>query len=911
MLVGRDTELAAIIATLDSARGGRSAGLCLVGDPGIGKSTLLGAAHSAGADFSRLRTVGIESELTLGHAGLGDLLRDATAYLGELPGAQREAMDVALGRATSDSTTGPDPYLVALGTLSLLAAAAEERPVLVIVDDFQWVDRESRRAIAFAARRLQHDRVAFVLARRSGSDAGELDGMNDLSIGGLDERGCHALLGPAVSEAVVEQLIAVTGGNPLALTELAPQLSPAQRRGSALLPPVLSLGARLTRGFELSLVPLSAAARQALLIAAASINGQSGPISAALEQRGLDPVAVIGELEGAGVIQLSHGRYTFRHPLFRAITIQLATPDERRAAHAALAAAMTERQPLRARHLAEAAVGFDDALAGELLDAAELEQRGRGFASAAVLQERAAQLTSSPAGQARCYSAAAENALLSGDTTATRRLAGLAISDAADPDARAHALLTLGTLEQYAGSVPRSRELLDEAAQLGTGVVRLRALAELANANYRLSSAHGMAAAAESLRECADPAEPEQEMLACYTTGAALAFGGAWDLARPPMARALELLETDPVLRDEPRYLSTAMLAPAWMGEPSRILGFLDRRLDKAREMGALGVLPLALSLLAAGAAHQFGWHEVAYAYAGETVEIGEELGFVTDVSNAYAVLAWELAARGEHEQATKSLVRARGLDQRAEITGTAVYVELVDAFAALCRGDAKRVAELLEARIAADGGRLPRGDYELGVAPDLVEAYLALGRRTDATRLAARHAELHGTSADPTVRGQAFRLLGMTADDEADAEVFFAGAHDAHAEGSNAFEAARTRLAHGSSLRKRGRRIDARAQLGAAADAFTTLGLDGWTERATAEGAATGQQSRRRGTTDDALTSQETRVALMVARGLSNKEIAAALFLSPKTVEHHVSSALHKRGLRSRTELAVAFTQS
>ena len=315
-------------------------------------------------------------------------------------------------------------------------------------------------------------------------------------------------------------------------------------------------------------------------------------------------------------------------------------------------------------------------------------------------------------------------------------------------------------------------------------------------------------------------------MLACYTTGAALAFGGAWVLARPPMARALELLETDPVLRDEPGYLSTAMLAPAWMGEPSRILGFLDRRLDKAREMGALGVLPLALSLLAAGAAHQFGWHEVAYAFAGETVEIGEELGFVTDVSNAYAVLAWELAARSAHEQATKWLVRARGLDQRAEITGTAVYVELVDAFAALCRGDAKRVAELLEARIAADGGRLPRGDYELGVAPDLVEAYLALGRRTNATRLAARHAELHGTSADPTVRGQAFRLLGMTADDEADAEVFFAGAHDAHAEGSNAFEAARTRLAHGSSLRKRGRRIDARAQLGAAADAFTTLGL-------------------------------------------------------------------------------------
>ena len=677
------------------------------------------------------------------------------------------------------------------------------------------------------------DRVAFVLARRSGSDAGELDGVKDLSIGGLDERGCHALLGPAVSEAVVEQLIAVTGGNPLALTELAPQLSPAQRRGSALLPPVLSLGARLTRGFELSLVPLSAAARQALLIAAASINGQSGPISAALEQRGLDPVAVIGELEGAGVIQLSHGRYTFRHPLFRAITIQLATPDERRAAHAALAAAMTERQPPGPDISPKRPSDSTMPSPVNCSTPREPQQRGRGFAAAAVLQERAAELTSSPAGQARCTRSR-------GERTAERRydryppIGGAGISDAADPDARAHASLTLGTLEQYAGSVPRSRELLDEAAQLGTGVVRLRALAELANANYRLSSAHGMAAAAESLRECADPAEPEQEMLACYTTGAALAFGGAWDLARPPMARALELLETDPVLRNEPRYLSTAMLAPAWMGEPSRILGFLDRRLDKSREMGALGVLPLALSLLAAGAAHQFGWHEVAYAYAGETVEIGEELGFVTDVRTPTP--SWPGSLPLAASTAGNEVARARrGLDQRAEITGTAVYVELVDAFAALCRGDAKRVAELLEARIAADGGRLPRGDYELGVAPDLVDAYLALGRRTDATRLASRHAELHCTSTDPTVRGQAFRLLGMTADDEADAEVFFAAAHEAHAEGSNAFEAARTRLAHGSSLRKRGRRIDARAQLGAAADAFTTLGLDGWTERAKA----------------------------------------------------------------------------
>ncbi len=735
--------------------------------------------------------------------------------------------------------------------------------------------------------------------------------MTELLIGGLDAQQCQMILGPTVSEVVVEQLTGITGGNPLALMELAPRLSPAQRRGSAVLPPTLSLSQRLKQGFELSLMPLSAAGRQAVLLAAVSIDGHAGPISTVLEQRGLDPVGVIGELEEAGIIQLSAGRCAFRHPLLRAVTVQRASPAQRRRAHAALAAALTERPELRTRHLAEAAVGFDDTIAGDLLDAAEGEARRRGFASAAALQERAAQLTPSTARQAHCYSLAAENALLSGDAAAVRRLAELAMDDSDDPDPRARALLALGTLEQLAGSVLQSRELVDEAARLGNGVIKTRALAELANACYRLGSAPGMAAAAQALREHADPAVPEEEMLACYISGAALAFGGDWQLAYTPMSRALDLLETDPVLREDPRYLAMALLAPAWMGEPDRALSFLERRLDKAREMGALGVLPLTLSLLAGGAAHQLGWHEAAFAYAGEAVEIGEELGFVSDVSFAYAVLAWELAARGDHDAAAASLARARELGVRAEIAGVAVHLELVDAFAALCRGDLTRVVAVLEARIAADGGRFPRGDYELGVAPDLVEAYLGVGRRADATRLAARHAALHRTSPDPTIRGHALRLLGMTADDEAGAEGFFAAAHEAHAAGSNAFEAARTHLANGTALRKRGHRIDARMHLRVAEDAFATLGLDGWTQRARAEGAATGQQARRRDATGDALTSQETRVALMVARGLSNKEIAAALFLSPKTIEHHVSSALRKRGLRSRTELAVAFTQS
>ncbi len=906
MIVGRGPERAAIGAVLDAARAGRSAVLCLEGEPGIGKTTLLEAAERAATGFRCLRTTGVAADLELAHAALLDVLVPLREHLDAVPGPQRDALSTALG--WSGAPAAGDRYLVAAATLSLLAAAAERQPVLLVVDDVQWVDRESLVALGFAARRLGADRVAVLLAGRDGTGP-ELAGLPRHRLAGLPPAEAAELLRGQVAATLVDPLVAATGGNPLALDEAVRRLTAEQRRGSAPLPEVLPVGERIAAAVAASLPQLTGGGRRALLLAAAAAEPEAAPVVAALRAEGVDPDTALAAAEAAGVLAVDAGTLAFTHPLVRAAVWQAAPPAERRSAHAALARVLADFPDREVRHRAHATTGYDEELAARLEELAARDRLRRGHAAASALQERAARLHPVAARAATARAAAVEDALLGGDVGRVRALAAEVLAGPADGPTRARVLLSLGVLEQYAGSVPRSRELLTEAAEVGVGRVRLRALAELATVSYRLGSPESMTAAADALEASIDPAgptDPEHEMLACCVRGAALAFSGRWEEAYPPSLRALELLETVPALRDDPAHLVWGVAA-GWGEELERGLATVGERLDNARALGALGVLPLALSLVAGGGM-LFGRHQEGYALAGEAVELGTELGYVADVAIAYELLAWQQASRGLHAEAGRSLAESRRLTDRAGVSAAAVHVHLIDAYAALCRGDLDRVVELLEGRIAADGGRLPRGDYPLGVAPDLVEAYLGLGRRDDAAALAARHAELHRDSPLPEPRAHAARLAGLLAGDEAAAEAAFAAAYEAHAD---PFEAARTRLLHGSRLRRAGRRVEARPQLRAAADAFAAFGLDGWTARAQAELAATGQTARRGPRDGDQLSSQETRVALLVARGLANREIAAALFLSPKTVEHHVTAVLRKRGLRSRTELAAAFSGS
>jgi DNA-binding CsgD family transcriptional regulator/tetratricopeptide (TPR) repeat protein len=903
VLVGRESELAAIARVLESARAGRAAALCLEGDAGVGKTALLAAAEARAEGFRCLRGTGVEADVGLAHAALLELLCPVRPRLGDVPVRQRETLGAALGWTAGPA--GGEPFLVAAATMSLLAAAAGEGPVLVVLDDVQWVDRETVRAVAFAARRLRHDRVAVLLARRprSPEEADDLAGLPVAAVRGLGRGAAAALLAGRVAPSVADRLAEVTAGNPLALEQLVGSLSAEQRRGSAALPELPPLGERLAAGYAQRLRRLPAPARRAVLLAALT-GPDVGPVLRALGDEGLDAGA-LEEAERSGVLELGPGTVGFPHPLVRAAAVQVA-PADLRSGHAALARALDGDPDRRTRHRALAAVGPDPELAADLAALAGRERRRRGFASAADLQERAARLQVSEARTAAALAIAVEDALLAGDPPRVRRLAGEVLRGAADPAARGRALLGLGTLEHYAGSVPEAGSLLRAAVGCAEGPDRVRALTELAFVGYRLGSPAAVAEAAAEMRATADPQDAEQAALADFTEAMALAFGGRWAQARGPALRALDRLETDPRLRDAPRHLVVAVLAPSWAAEVSRARAVLERRLAAARAAGALGVLPPVLCMVA-GWAVATGEHRLAYAVAGEAAELGRELGYVADLATTMELLAFEEAARGRHAAAAGALAAARDLGRRAGVAEASVQLHLVDAVTALCRGDLPRVVEVLMARLAADGGRLPRGDYELAVVPDLAEALLGLGRRADAAGLAARHAALHRGSADPVVRSHVDRLAGLLAEDDEAADAAFAGAHEAAVAGGDPLGAARTLLLHGARLRRAGRRVDARVRLRAAAAAFDAMGLDGWRARALDELAATGLRVRR-GAADGGLTSQETRVALLVAEGLTNRDIATALFLSPKTVEHHVTSILRKRGLRSRSAVAAAF---
>jgi DNA-binding NarL/FixJ family response regulator len=344
-------------------------------------------------------------------------------------------------------------------------------------------------------------------------------------------------------------------------------------------------------------------------------------------------------------------------------------------------------------------------------------------------------------------------------------------------------------------------------------------------------------------------------------------------------------------------------LIPRYLMDPWSALPYAERRISRAREAGALGVLAMALSVYAMGLAWM-GDHVRAHAWAGEAVELLEALDLRVDVGTASEVAALEDAHRGRHDEAQRHLERAREVAAANGFDAMPPHLARVVATCALCAGDLETVVEVLEDQIARFNGV---GAFlePLGVAPDLVEAYLVLGRDADARELSARFRAAQPDPVLPQVAAMVARCEGLVAADTTRAEASFARAIALHEPSTDRLESARTRLLLGMRLRRAGRRVDARAHLDAARREFAAMDLTLWAERARAELAATGERAHTRERTGESLTSQETRVALLVARGLTNREVAAALFLSPKTVEHHLGAVLRKRGLRSRTELA------
>ena len=906
-LLGRDAEMAALRGVLGRAGSGRAAAAVVQGEAGIGKTALLDAlaAVAARAGWRCLAVRGIEAESVLAFAGLLAIAQPLRGYAQAVPLAQAAALDAALGWRAGD---GGDRFLIGAATLSLLAAAAVDRPTLVVVDDVQWVDRESAEALLFAARRLGHDRVAVVATYRVGLPLPtSLDGLDVVDVAGLPATIAGQLLGPGFADGVVERLTVQTGGNPLALRECGRVLTAAQRAGAATLPVALPVPGRLREAYARELGALPADAWRAVLLCAASTDEAAAPVVAALAGAGLEPGVSLAA--AADVVRFDGGVLTFRHPLLRSATLRRATPEERRDAHRALAGAVRDRDA-SVWHRAEATVGYDEDLARELAELADRDRSRRGYAAAAIAVERAVRLTADRSQRIGWLAGAADDAYLAGDGERVRRLAAEvldATGGATDPRlraARSRVLSCLGALELYGGTYTRAAELLEEAAAVATGRLLLRTLSNLSLIYYNVDDRVRLTDVAQRAAAGADPADPEQAMLAAYLSGAAQVWAGRPELGAPLVRRAIELLESDPDLRDDPRHITVAFFAALWLMDPSVAVPYGERRLARAREVGALGMLAAGLTLAAGGLAW-LGDHVRAYALAGEAVELLSALGRTTEPGIAHEILAVESAGRGLHDEAGRMLERARHVVAATGIQGTPPHLAYNIAYCALCRGDLVEVVAVLEDQIERYGGGLDLAP--LGVAPHLVEAYLGLGRDADARDLTARFAAAQPETPYEHVAAVIERCRALIAPDIDEAAAAFDRALAHHAGGVNRHESARTRLLYGMRLRRAGRRIAARDHLRAARREFVAMDLTLWAQRSADELAGTGERARQRDGSAQPLTSQETRVALLVAQGMTNREVAAALFLSPKTVEHHLGAVLRKRGLRSRTELARA----
>ena len=911
-LVGRDDEIAAVQDALDGARAGTTRSLVLTGDPGLGKTALLDEAGRRSTGFRMIRVRGSEPDRVLPYAGLLQALGPFRAQLADVPQRQAEALSFALG--WSAQAVDSEPFLIAAATLSLLAAQAEHEPVLVLVDDAHLVDHESATALAFAARRLGADPICFLWATRDEPAVIDLvRGLPTLALPGLTAEAARQLVAEHVTGRiephVAHQLTEDTGGNPLGILEVASRLTDAQRLGSAPLPERLPVGDRLRTEYTRLLAELSDRSRFVLLLCALDSSGAVGSVRSvvATDDAGVASVDAAVDL---GILVQDGADLRFRHPLLRSSIVSMATLAEKRAAHLTLAQSRADRGDARsaAWHRVEASLGPDPALAAELTAIAAEDRRRKGYAAASAALERAAALTSSASKSAALLAAAAEDAFVAGDVERTRRVARLLLEEAEDPEVRGRALSTLGTLELATGSVPRAAEMLTSAVDLIGGTALVRTLTDLGMAQFRLGQLDSIVITAARMAAAADPEDAEQQMLTDFIGSIASSVGGDMATSQLQLERVIARIG-DPPLRDDPRSLVYLALAAGFAGEVSPVLALGEHLLTLARDRGAFGVLVPSLGLTAAGRAWM-GDTAGAFAEAGEAVELGLQLGYAVDVASACGIVAWQAGARGLHEEAQIALDLARTLTDRAGTTSSAAHLAITDAFCALSRGDAERAIAVLEARLAADGGIGSTGE-PLGIAPDLVEAYVAVGRRETAADLAELFAEATTPQAPSLAQALVARTRGLSASDDDLAAHAFETALRAHAEGVAPFETARTRLVYGARLRRSGQRVLARTQLEQARQAFLAMDLAAWALRASDELAASGVRARKRElTATEPLTSQELRAALHAARGLSNKEIAAVLFLSPKTVERHLSSVYRKRGLRSRSELAGAFAR-
>jgi DNA-binding CsgD family transcriptional regulator len=886
-LVGRAVECARIDALLDDARAGHSSTLLITGEPGIGKSALLRYAAARATAMTQLHAQGIESESELAFAALADFFQPVLDCLAEIPARQAGALSGALALGPPTTT---DRFVVCAATLSLLDAAAEKGPLLGIVDDAQWLDASSAQAILFAARRLEAEGIVLVIALRelAGTPFADAD-FEELRLTGLDRDEVELLLASRNGAAgdMTDELAAATAGNPLALIELSARLSESQLYGDPL--------TTVERSFLDRVSALPEATQQALLVLAASESPRLDDVTPALQALGLD----LHDLDPAEREQLVvpvGDAIQFRHPLLRSAVYNGSTIGARRAAHRALAEVATGERS--AWHLAAAAPEHDDEAAAAL-DRAAFATRGRGgHAEASVALERAAELTGDPNLRARRLLAAADDARLGGQAERAIRLLDEALASTKDELLRAEIVHLAGVVEMWSGAPLKAYGLLFGGAISAEASDRAKAARMLGDAAWASCMGGEITNGLEAARlacQLAENTDDVTSIVAGSTLGLAL-------LLRGRAGEAMPYLERYQVLLDQPGLETRAfhLLRPVgqvltWLERYEQAHQVFAEMVERARSESALGALPYAL----AGKAEvdfRIGNWPAAYAGASEAVRIAEDTDQRTLLAFALISLARIEAGQGREEDCRAHADRAVETTSTGSITA---YRASVLGLLALGLGKSEEAVEYL--RELAHNVR-ERGLEEPNVmqwSGDLIEAYVRAGRDADAEgelEFLERQAAQTGRTWALAV---AARCRGLLVPDDQFDDAF---AHQA----PTPYERARTELCYGERLRRARRRTDAREPLQAALETFERLGARGWAERAAKELAATGLTAKtREPSAAETLTPQELQVALTVARGATNREAGAALFLSPKTVESHLSRIYRKLNVRSRTELA------
>jgi DNA-binding CsgD family transcriptional regulator len=896
-LLDRRGERAAVDRVLGQARAGSSAVLVVRGEPGIGKTALLDYAAGRALGFRVVRAWGVESEMELAFAGLHQLCGPMLGRLDQLPGPQRDALGVAFGMREGRA---PDRFLVGLAVLSLLAATAEDQPLACLVDDAQWLDRVSVQCLAFAARRLLAEPVALIFAAREPGDDHDLAGLPGLAVTGLLDGDARAVLASAVGgrldARVADLIVAETRGNPLALLELPRGLAPAELAGGFGLPGAAPLAGAIEDSFARQLDALPDQTRRLLLLAAADPSGDRPLVWRAAGRLGIPAQAGAPAVQ-AGLVEFGT-RVRFRHPLVRSAAYRSASFSGRQQVHAALAEAT---DPIadpdrRAWHRAQAATGPDEEVAAELEHSAGRAQARGGLAAAAAFLERSVLLTADPARHAERALAAARASLQAGAFGKALDLLATAEAGPLDELQSARVDLLRGQIAFASGPGADAPALLLKAAKRLEPVNLDLARQTYLNAWVAAPLAGSSTGAGDLLEvsravRALSPARSPRPADLLLDGLALLATDGPADAA-PVLRQAVTVFASEDISREE--GLASGWLAAAVLWDDDAGRAIMDREVRLAREAGALDELPVNLIPLAMSAT----WRG-DFAAAASLISESDAVREVTGSRLAPYAAMFLAAMRGNQAELTSL---AEAATAAAEAGGQGAAVTYAHWVAAILHNGLGRYAD---AFAVAGQARADSHLYmSLWALPELIEAAV----RTSNTQVAASALErlAESTSASGTdwalgieARSRALLSEGETAD------RLYRDAIERLGRTQMRTELARAHLLYGEWLRRENRRRDARQQLRTAYQILTAVGMEGFAERARRELLATGETVRKRtveSLTD--LTSQEAQIAKLARDGHTNQEIAAQLFISPRTVEWHLGNAFAKLGITSRKDL-------